>query len=454
MLIGKKRWLCFRQYAVRVQFLHGPCRGIPPSVQFNVITALAQFPEASLPLLPNLTEIVWDGSKPSTKVDMTVPLVEFFAGPRVTSLSLFLNDWPQSAAVRAVLFGLPNTFPNVTSFTFTIQWACLQPDTTTCYIVDVARRWPHLQALQISPCYRPIMTQLVSKLALTTLSITLDPFNTLWYDCKLPDSIHTFSLTICMHSNGERDLQFLGTLQGSPTRFHLRILKVCNLLRTLPTRLDNTQLRILTIELTRPIDYSPSSLLTESLAESLYAFSALRVLDLSSFSTLNLNDAAYARMATMWPELTSLKVGMTDMCKGKPAASVGAVIAVLRFCPHLQTLHIMFNGSIPPPPLVAVEEEENVDARGEDKKEGKAGASQVNGWGISNQHITQIHVGYSPFCEGIDSLKDLASCLKSVMPWLEIIRSKTDVAKWSMVQNLLVGHGVPSLRGQPTRRLS
>jgi len=257
-----------------------------------------------------------------------------------------------------------------------------------------------------------------------------------------------------MHSNGERDLQFLGTLQGSPTRFHLRILKVCNLLRTLPTRLDNTQLRILTIELTRPIDYSPSSLLTESLAESLYAFSALRVLDLSSFSTLNLNDAAYARMATMWPELTSLKVGMTDMCKGKPAASVGAVIAVLRFCPHLQTLHIMFNGSIPPPPLVAVEEEENVDARGEDKKEGKAGASQVNGWGISNQHITQIHVGYSPFCEGIDSLKDLASCLKSVMPWLEIIRSKTDVAKWSMVQNLLVGHGVPSLRGQPTRRLS
>ena len=457
MLIGKKRWLRFRQYAVRVQFLNGPCRDIPPSVQFNVVTALSRFTEVSLPLLPNLKEIVWREWKPSTRVDMTVPLVQFFAGPKVASLSLFLKGWPQSAAVRAVLFGLPNTCPNVTSFTFTIRWPYLQPDTAARYIVDVARRWPHLQALQISPYCRLVMTQLASKPALTTLGIVIDCMNPVYCIGRLPDSIHTFSLEIYGSQN---NLRCLDTLQGSPTNFHLRIIVPCSqgmgdFSRTLPTRLDNTRLHSLTIEAT---GYSCPCIQswswpTEPLLESLYAFSVLRALDLSSFCALALNDAAYAQMAMMWPELTSLKVGTTDMSEGRPAASVGAVIAVLRFCPHLQTLHIVFNGSIPPPPPVMVadgeEEEENVDMEGvEDKKEERA-ASQVNRWGVSNQHVTQIHVGYSPFWEGVDSLKDLASCLKSVMPRLETIRSKTDVAEpWGMVQNLLVGDDAPALRGQ------
>ncbi|KAI9566252.1 hypothetical protein HD554DRAFT_2174709 [Boletus coccyginus] len=279
--------------------------------------------------------------------------------------------------------------------------------------------------------------------ALTTLGIVVGSLNLLG---RLPDRIHTFSLEIRSEPDSP---DCLGALQGSPTRFHLRITvldsrsqRMSDYFQTLPTHLDNTRLHTLTIEVTqlpyydRPIKSLSS--LTEPLLEPLYAFSALRVLDLSSFCALGLNDAVYAQLAMMWPELTSLKVGTTDVSEGRPAASVGAVIAVLRFCPHLQTLHIVFNGSIPPPPPVTVEEE-------------RAAVSQVNRWGVSNQHITRIHVGNSPFWEGIDNLKDLASCLKSVMPRLETIRSQTDLAEpWRMVQNLLVGGDVLALRGQPT----
>ncbi|KAI9566261.1 hypothetical protein HD554DRAFT_2174720 [Boletus coccyginus] len=403
MLIGKKHWLRFRQYAVRVQFLHGPCRGIPSSVQFNVVTALARFPKASLPLLPNLTELVWSGPSPLNNADLTVILlVKFFAGPGVTSLSLFLDHWPWSASIRAVLSDLPNICPNVTSFTCAIQWPYPQPDITARYVVDIVRRWPHLQALQISPCcYRLVTTQLASKPTLTTLGILINDLEPVYCVLRLPDSIHTFSLDI----HGDWDsLHGLETLQGSLAHFHLRIFvflscsqRMRDFLQTLPTHLDNTQLRSLTIEVTHLPLFESFSSLTEPFLESLYAFSALRTLDLSSFCALGLNDAVYARMATMWPELTSLKVGTTSVSKRRPVASVVAVIAVLRSCPHLQTLHIVFNGSIPPPPPVMVEEEENVDVEGVDEgKEERAAVSQVNGWGVANRHITQIHVGLLP----------------------------------------------------------
>ena len=64
------------------------------------------------------------------------------------------------------------------------------------------------------------------------------------------------------------------------------------------------------------------------LLASLYAFSALRTLALSSFRPLVLDDAAYVRMAATWPELRCLKVGTTAVYKKKPVASVGAVIIV------------------------------------------------------------------------------------------------------------------------------
>ena len=92
-------------------------------------------------------------------------------------------------------------------------------------------------------------------------------------------------------------------------------------------------------------------------------------------------------------------MGTTVVYKKKPVASVGAVIMVSSFCPRLQTLHIVFDGSIPLLPFVIV-----TDA---------------------------------------DPLKGLGSCLRSVMPRLGTIRSKKeppDVAeRWRVVQHMLEG---------------
>ena len=443
----------FRNYAVRVRFLRGTCRGIPASVQQNVVTALARLSKDSLPLLPNLTELLWNELDLSTDMVMPIPLVKFFAGPRVTSLSLLLPQHWMRRSVRAVLSDLPGLCPNVTSFAvrpYDSDW--FYGDDGRYILGDIVRRWPYLQVLQTHPIF---MTELASMPALHTLNIEIEQHTTEFYVGKLPDTIHTFSLRTSSLWYYPRCLD---TLQGSPTRLHLGIgpydlspSGVGDVFQALPTRFNNARLHALTIEFTAPPydpDAQPSSLLTEALLASLYAFSALRTLDLNSFCTGALDDATYARMAATWPELRCLKMGTTAFSEMGPVrASVGAVIAVLNSCPHLQTLHIVFDGSILPlSSLVVTEVDRGGQHHGEPVRGSKevVATNEVNRWGgISNRHITQIHVGHSPIREGVDRLKRLASCLRSVMPRLGTIRSKeepSDVAdRWRMVQHLLEG---------------
>ncbi|KAH0832411.1 hypothetical protein J3R83DRAFT_13450 [Lanmaoa asiatica] len=170
MFMGDKQWLTFQKYAVRVQFLCGPCRGIPPSVQRNVITALARFSGASLPLLPNLTELVWSESDTFSVIDPTVALIKYFAGPRVTTISLFLVSWPIYVSARAVLADLPNLCPNVTSFT-AIPRATLNDNSRD--IGDIVSKWSNLRVLHSCALSQAIMDELASQQTLNTLSIEL-----------------------------------------------------------------------------------------------------------------------------------------------------------------------------------------------------------------------------------------------------------------------------------------
>jgi len=159
-------------------------------------------------------------------------------------------------------------------------------------------------------------------------------------------------------------------------------------------------------------------------------------------------------------------LGATEVSRAKPVASVGAVIAVLRSCPFLETLHIVFDGSIPPPPPMMMLDvdslsgtqhgewagggEESGGARVEEGKKGRVTTSRAPTWGISNQHITQIHVGHSPIAEDRERMRDLISCLRSVMPRLGRIQSKkrpsdmfdmfdmSESEGWRTAQRLLV----------------
>jgi len=449
MFMGETQWATFRKYAVRVRFVRGPCWRVSATVQHNVIDALARYPKASLPLLPNLTELVWSELKMSNLIDPSVSLIKYFAGPGVTTVSLFLICWPNHVSSElAVLADLPNLCPNVTSFTAFFPRSSYSDHSRE--IGDIVRQWPHLRVLRSCALSQPVMDTLTSRQTLDTLSIELNNSSTAVYVGQLPSHVHTLSLG---GNSAALCLRYLETIQGSPTAFHLRIgaddsttADMEALVAALPTRLDKTRLDTLTIELTSSYWSTPASdtfSLSPSLLSSLASFPALKELDVSTYCAAEVDDGAYETWIAGLKGLTSLKVGVADVSKARPFASVGAVLAVLKACRQLETLWIVFDGSLGLPSV-----EDKGKRRGELENEGEGeGASHdenenENEWGVTNHHITHIRVGHSPLGEDDEGLEALARCLRTVMPRLEKIRadrfqSEVDV-RWARVQNMVV----------------
>lgn len=429
-----KHWLKFHKYAVRVRFLRGPCNTIPPSIQRIILVALAHFADSSSPLLPNLTELTWD-EWDRNLANSTVPLIKYFAEPRVTTLSLFLEAWPSRNSERSALTNLPDLCPNVTSLTAMFRYNYVD---RSAAVGDFIRRWSDLQVLRTSELSQSMISELPCWKDLARISVAVT--STTSELVHLPSVIRRFSLE---GTNAWRCIRYLRTLQGSPTHLHLHVgqedipFSMDMLFQLLPTRLDTTQLENLTISFRsmycRPLP--PLAFpLTEGLLQLLYPLSALVSLNLNTFCASGLNDAAYRRLASAWPKLRCLKIGVADETRVAPVATVGAVIAVLKLCPSLETLHIVFNGSVPPPlPRIIVNAEE------EDRA---VATSYVGPWGVSNQHITAIHVGHSPIVADRVRLSDLVVCLRSIMPRLGIIQSRTsprEVAdSWRTAQHMLL----------------
>ena len=204
----------------------------------------------------------------------------------------------------------------------------------------------------------------------------------------------------------------------------------------LPTRLDT-----LTIELTSSYWSTPASdsfSLSSSLLSSLASFPSLRELDVSTYCAAEMDDKGFETWIAGLKGLTSLKVGVADVSKARPLASVGAVLAVLRACRQLETLWIVFDGSLGVPSV-----DEKGKRRGElGEVERKDGDETKNEWGVTNHHITHIRVGHSPVGEGDEGLEALARCLRAVMPRLEKIRADRYPLevweRWGKVQGMLV----------------
>lgn len=442
--MGEKQWLTFRKYAERVRYLRGPCWRVSATVQHNVIDALVRHPKATLPLLPNLSELVWSELKMSNLIDPSVSLIKYFAGPGVTTVSLFLICWPNHVSSElAVLADLPNLCPNVTSFTAFFPRSSYNDHSTE--IGEIVRQWPRLHVLRSCALSQPVMDTITSRQALDTLSIELNNSSTALYVGQLPSHVHTWSLG---GNSAALCHRYLATIQGSPTSFHLRIgaddsttPDMEELVGMLPTRLDKDRLHTLTIELTSSYWSTPASdsfSLSPSLLSSFASFSALRELDLSTYCSAEVDDTGYEAWIAGLRGLTSLKVGVADVSKAKPVASVGAVLAVLAACRQLETLWIVFDASLELPSGVdkgkRPEEFDEVAKKDGDKGE--------NEWGVTNHYITHLRVGYSPIGEDEKALEALTRCLRTVMPRLEKIRadkypSEVD-ERWGKVQEMLV----------------
>ncbi|KAG9308448.1 hypothetical protein JVU11DRAFT_11787 [Chiua virens] len=443
MFMGEKQWLTFCKYAVRVKVLRGPCRRVSASVQHNVIAALAGYPRATLPLLPNLNELVWSELKMSNLINPSVSLIKYFAGPGITTVSLFLICWPNHVDTEgAVLANLPNLCPNVTSFTAFFPRSSHNDHSVE--IGSIVEKWPHLRVLRSCAVEQSVMDTVMTKQTLDTLSIELNNCHTAVYGGQLPSHVTTWSLggnstALC--------LRYLNTIQGSPNSFHLRIgaddsttAEMERLVGMLPTRLDKARLHSLTIELTSSYWSTPASdsfVLSSPLLTSISLFPALNELDLSTYCTAELDDKAYETWLAGWTQLKSLKMGVADVSKVKPVATVGAILAILRACRQLETLGIAFDGTLPPPSGIAQKGKQPEESGGEEDKD-----RCQNEWGVMNHRITHLHVGYSPIEEDDEQLAELARCLKTVMPRLERIVPDRypleNAAHWAKLQDIML----------------
>ncbi|KAH7884927.1 hypothetical protein F5I97DRAFT_1928342 [Phlebopus sp. FC_14] len=424
MFMREKHWLTFRKYASRVKSVRGPCCSLSSTVQYNIICALAKFPKVSLPLLPNLTELVWSELKMVQMIDPTITLLKYFVGPGVTKVSLLLFCWPfHGSSEMAVLSDLCNLCPNVTSFTvFFPRSSHSDPSQEVGAIVN---GWTKLRTLHSCALPQSVMNQLANRQSLESLSIELN-------NSTLPRFIGRFSNTLRQFSLGGNNAplctRYLESIQCSPESCSLRVgaedstlEDIAGLFRTLPAHLDKTTLRSIMIELTSSYWSTPSGetfRLDITLITPLLAFHSLTTVDLDLFSSAGLDDEAFDVMAKTWPNLRTLALGTCDVSRAKPLATINALISLLTHCPNLESLHFVFDGSVPPPAEIPHD--------------------------VQNNRITKLQVGHS----SIEDVNAIASCLGQLMPRLKkIISAKyppDDIAKWEAVQKMLES----SLRSQ------
>ena len=89
----------------------------------------------------------------SNLIDPSVSLIRYFAGPVVTSVSLFLICWPNHVSSELeALADLPTLCPNVNSFTAFFPHSSYNDHANE--ICDIVRRWRLLQTLR--SCALPV----------------------------------------------------------------------------------------------------------------------------------------------------------------------------------------------------------------------------------------------------------------------------------------------------------
>lgn len=375
----------------------------------------------------------WSELSFSVLEDSGISLLRYFTGPTVTTVTLSLVRWlAHSSAELSVLADLPRLCPNVTSFSVTLGFSWdYEPSREVGRMVT---EWPRLRTLRTCAMTQSVMDQLFSRRNLETLKIDYHGSSPK-YTGRIPDMVREISLgvdgpSLCTH--------FLESLYASPTRFRLLIgmneeqkeADIEQMFHLLPRRLDTSCLLSLTIQPRSSIIGIPlwhTLKLRGSNMSALVEFTALRELDLDLLCTAQICDADYARMAASLKHLRSLKLGTANpsIMRPWPAASVGAVIAVLTHCRHLETFHVVFDASIPPP-------------GGSILKDGQVTLSEEvvrQGWGISNRHITRFCVGYSPI--GDATIDAVATCFKSIMPCLVQIEHRDRDKEWRAVQDIL-----------------
>ncbi|KAL4063175.1 hypothetical protein V8B97DRAFT_1916879 [Scleroderma yunnanense] len=414
--IKERHWLTFCKYASHVRSL-----GVPDTTiyglsqynattahalsQYNAITALARYTKAEFPLLPNLTHLVWT-DRP------TAPTLKYLVGERVTDVTLFVFWPPQDSPDVAILSELSTLCPNVSTL------ALFVPPTFSQQVAAIVQRWPKLRSFSSLALPQTVMDQLTSRRGLESLSIELDNTASPVYIGSLPATLRTFSLD---GGSAGRYVRYLHKAYGFPESFTLKVYvdgstteDIMELLCMLPEHLDQTALRELSIKLvTSSSPELPRTFPLELQALSpLFTFRSLRIVDLDTFDSGELDDTAFSDIARSWPAITHFAFGTGSVkpCT-KPRATVNALIVLLTYCRNLASLHLAFDGTATPPVELPAT--------------------------TMNMRITRLQVGYSP----IRDVAAISRCFARLMPKLRKITayrfSVEHYGRWAAVQGML-----------------
>ncbi|KAL4064766.1 hypothetical protein V8B97DRAFT_1875803 [Scleroderma yunnanense] len=415
--VRKKHWFVFQKYASRVKSIRMPHHKLRPTSVYRVIAAIACSSKAALPLFPNLTRIILCDPN-------LFPLLRHMIGLSVTDIILQLDLWPLSVFEMSVIADLPKLCPNVTSFT--IQ--CVRNPSLEFW--DIIGRWTSLRHIQSFPLPQQAMDQLGSRGVLQSFTVDLlTPYLHPHHAGTLPGTLHTLILGggnagVCTH--------YLDGVYGSPSALVLCIKDddnpnvdgdVCELLRTLPNRFNNAALYSLSIKLIceyRTLLNHGALQLQLGILRPLFDFRSLRIVDIGLVCTALLDDDAFAEIARVWPNLESLALRTSNLSKVRPQATIRSIISFLEYCPNLNTLHLVFDGT------------KKVETFTE----------------VVNTRMTTLKVGHSP----IEDVDRMVMCLRALMPNLrEVVpdywtwRHEGAITQWEQVQERLT----LSLRSHP-----
>ncbi|KAG6329549.1 hypothetical protein ID866_9540 [Astraeus odoratus] len=406
--IKKKDWTTFGKYASRVKVLARPYSRLSARSQYNAIMALVKCREAnSSPLLPNLTELVWEDLGLYNVTRLVPSSLRHLIGERVTSITLNIYD----SSLISVLSELWLACPNVTSFTVRV------PPPSFPHVIAVVRQWTKLRSFRSLALPQGMMDELLTSVGLECLSIELGNPGDPTFSGILPGTLRAFSL---YEGNAECHAQYLGNVYGSPQELTLRVCVdgssiegVAKLLHLLPERFDHAALHEFSSELTS--SYEPglrTFQLDSRFLRPLFAFRNLRTVDLETYGIGGLDDAALDAIARAWPALENFALGTGSTSLTRPQTTMNALVALLRHCPSLTRLHLPFDAT------VVVQAVEIPD-------------------GVVNVRITSMKVGYSP----IQDADAIAAYLARLMPQLRSIASSRHPAgyhgEWLTVQKLL-----------------
>ncbi|KAG1729246.1 hypothetical protein EDB19DRAFT_1881820 [Suillus lakei] len=325
-------WSIFCKYGHRVRSLNTTIGGmVPLNIEIWRTLSCPPFP---LPLLPNLTSLIWGEA-----TSEAFPYIRLFVTPKLKTLNIS-EGITFGLTEQSILLSIPMLCPSVSNFS-------IHPDME---ITSTLQRWSHLSSVSIGEVSEAAILHLSNlpslqclKFHLSSMPISADTQKLLRYPafCALQElDIECIALELLD--------AFLETLSVAPKALSFTITNQADTQRALPgsiSRLSNAcahsslqqvQLNIAdwSFNIFDPIGTAPF--------QPLYAFRNFRKLDFEVDLELQLDEVALLQMAMAWPHLEELYLNKTHLSQD---VTPHAFVSLLQHCPRLVSVGIAVDWS-------------------------------------------------------------------------------------------------------------